>query len=92
MIKRTPLFPGDSEIDQLYRIFRCLGTPTEQSWPQVSTLPYWNTKFPEWKGVPLSQTLPQLDELGLDLISVSSSPLFLRTFITLSLKKKKSYR
>ena len=25
---RRPLFPGDSEIDQLFRIFRLLGTPT----------------------------------------------------------------
>ena len=24
---RRPLFPGDSEIDQLFRIFRLLGTP-----------------------------------------------------------------
>ena len=25
MITRIPLFPGDSEIDQLFRIFRLLG-------------------------------------------------------------------
>ena len=33
---RRPLFPGDSEIDQLFRIFRQLGTPSEASWPGVS--------------------------------------------------------
>ena len=26
-LTKHPLFPGDSEIDQLFRIFRTLGTP-----------------------------------------------------------------
>jgi serine/threonine protein kinase len=29
----APLFPGDSQIDELYRIFQLLGTPTEETWP-----------------------------------------------------------
>lgn len=39
MVKKTPLFPGDSEIDELFRIFRIFGTPTEATWPGVSALP-----------------------------------------------------
>ena len=39
MATGRPLFPGDSEIDELFRIFRVLGTPTEASWPGVSSLP-----------------------------------------------------
>lgn len=39
MITRRPLFPGDSEIDELFRIFRVLGTPSEESWPGVTRLP-----------------------------------------------------
>ncbi|CAN0014172.1 unnamed protein product [Bubo scandiacus] len=35
MITRRALFPGDSEIDQLFRIFRTLGTPDEAAWPGV---------------------------------------------------------
>lgn len=31
--RKQVLFPGDSEIDQLYRIFRLLGTPTDSNWP-----------------------------------------------------------
>ena len=27
-----PLFPGDSEIDELFRIFRVLGTPDDGTW------------------------------------------------------------
>ena len=30
---------GDSEIDELFRIFRTLGTPSEVVWPGVSKLP-----------------------------------------------------
>jgi len=41
MMKLTPLFPGDSEIDELYKIFRTCGTPTEETWPGVSALPNW---------------------------------------------------
>uniref|UniRef100_T1GSC0 cyclin-dependent kinase n=1 Tax=Megaselia scalaris TaxID=36166 RepID=T1GSC0_MEGSC len=50
MILRKPLFAGDSEIDQLYRIFRTLGTPDENSWPGVSQLPDYKAKFPKWEG------------------------------------------
>jgi serine/threonine protein kinase len=37
-----PLFPGQSVLDQLNRIFQLMGTPTEESWPEVSLLPDWN--------------------------------------------------
>ena len=30
MAKTDAIFPGDSEIDQLFCIFRCLGTPNEE--------------------------------------------------------------
>jgi len=35
----TPLFEGQSDIDQLCCIFRIRGTPREDDWPEVSTLP-----------------------------------------------------
>ncbi|ESO89927.1 hypothetical protein LOTGIDRAFT_164624 [Lottia gigantea] len=34
-----PLWPGKSEIDELNRIFKDLGTPNEKIWPGVSELP-----------------------------------------------------
>lgn len=36
-----PFLPGDSDLDQLSRIFQVLGTPTEKDWP-VSSLRYFN--------------------------------------------------
>ena len=49
MINNRPLFPGDSEIDQLFKIFRVLGTPTESTWPGVSQLPDFKDTFPQWQ-------------------------------------------
>ena len=40
LILKAPLFPGQSEIDQLNRIFKELGTPNEKIWKGVSELPH----------------------------------------------------
>ncbi|CAF1190024.1 unnamed protein product [Didymodactylos carnosus] len=48
MFKHRPLFHGDSEIDQLFQIFRILGTPTALDWPDVTTLPQFKPMFPKW--------------------------------------------
>lgn len=49
MILKKPLFPGDSEIDQLFRIFRTLGTPCEDTWPGVSQLSDYKSVFPKFE-------------------------------------------
>ncbi|CAH8607690.1 unnamed protein product [Schistosoma margrebowiei] len=52
---KEALFRGDSEIDQLFRIFRLLGTPSEEVWPGVSSLPEYQKKsFPIWRNSKLS--------------------------------------
>ncbi|XP_052737607.1 cyclin-dependent kinase 11B isoform X1 [Bicyclus anynana] len=38
-ITMNPLFPGKSEVDQLNRIFKDLGTPSELLWPGYKDLP-----------------------------------------------------
>jgi hypothetical protein len=38
MMTNVAVFPGDSEIDQLFKIFRILGTPCEDTWPGVTDL------------------------------------------------------
>ena len=70
MMTRVPLFRGDSDIDQLFRIFRTVGTPTEDTWPGVSKLPDFKCSFPEWSPRPLVQTLKVLEKepLALDLL------------------------
>mmetsp|Transcript_16792 Transcript_16792/g.23360 ORF Transcript_16792/g.23360 Transcript_16792/m.23360 type:complete len:304 (-) Transcript_16792:74-985(-) len=68
MVTKVPLFPGDSEIDQLFRIFRTLGTPNETVWPGVTKLPEYQPTFPQHPPQPLSKIIPQLDPLGIDLL------------------------
>ena len=48
MANRRPLWPGDSEIDELYKIFRTLGTPDDTTWPGVTEFPSYKTVFPKW--------------------------------------------
>jgi cell division cycle 2-like protein len=36
---REPLLQGQDELDQLNKIFKLLGTPTEENWPGWNTLP-----------------------------------------------------
>lgn len=49
MILGTPLLPGDSEIDQIFKTFRLLGTPNETTWPGVHDLPDFKKTFPKFK-------------------------------------------
>lgn len=39
MATGRPLFPGSSVADEILKIFKVLGTPTEESWPGVSAFP-----------------------------------------------------
>ena len=48
MYTGKPLFAGSSNEDQLLRIFRALGTPTEMTWPGVNRYPYWKPDWPLW--------------------------------------------
>lgn len=71
MSNKRPLLPGDSEIDQLHRVFRELGTPTRQSWPGVQEFPYWRDSFPDWPARSFESMVPSLGEAGGDFLSVS---------------------
>ncbi|WVQ79056.1 cyclin-dependent kinase 1 [Cryptococcus sp. DSM 104549] len=69
MATRQPLFPGDSEIDEIFKIFRILGTPDEEVWPGVKSLPDYKPTFPQWHPVELSDVVKGLDEHGMDLVA-----------------------
>ncbi|KAG0466228.1 hypothetical protein HPP92_017229 [Vanilla planifolia] len=68
LVTTQALFAGDSELQQLLHIFRQLGTPNEQVWPGVSKLPNWH-EYPQWSSKNLSSTVPNLDTIGIDLLS-----------------------
>lgn len=69
MVTRKPLFQGDSEIDQLFRMFRIMRTPTEELWPGVTSLPDYKTTFPCWNQFNLAQQVKNMDLAGLDLLT-----------------------
>lgn len=68
LVLKHSLFPGDSEIDQIFRIFRTLGTPNETMWPGVNGLPDWKPNFPQWKSQTLEKVVPGLCADGIDLL------------------------
>uniref|UniRef100_A0A3B3UQT1 cyclin-dependent kinase n=1 Tax=Poecilia latipinna TaxID=48699 RepID=A0A3B3UQT1_9TELE len=68
-VTRRALFPGDSEIDQLFRIFRTLGTPDETVWPGVTSMPDYKPSFPKWARQDLAKVVPLLDEDGRELLA-----------------------
>lgn len=70
MASGRPLFPGSSVKDQLLKIFKILGTPTEETWQGLSKLPEYRPDFPMYKPVPLVNLVPKLDGPGVDLLSV----------------------
>jgi cyclin-dependent kinase 2 len=74
MVTGQPLFPGDSEIDELFKIFRLLGTPNEGLWEGVSQLPDYKAEFPKWKPKALRDGIANLDssrlnDAGVDLVA-----------------------
>eukprot|EP00252_Welwitschia_mirabilis_P000125 TRINITY_DN1008_c0_g1_i1.p1 TRINITY_DN1008_c0_g1~~TRINITY_DN1008_c0_g1_i1.p1 ORF type:complete len:816 (-),score=171.29 TRINITY_DN1008_c0_g1_i1:812-3259(-) len=77
LLAKEPLFNGKSEIDQLDKIFRTLGTPNEKIWPDFANLPGVKCNFVKQpynklrdKFPPTSFSgRPTLSERGFDLLN-----------------------
>jgi cell division cycle 2-like len=39
LLLRKPLFMGEGEVDQISKVFRLIGAPTEKRWPGYASLP-----------------------------------------------------
>ncbi|KRX09985.1 Protein kinase-like domain [Pseudocohnilembus persalinus] len=61
------LFPGESEIDQLAKIFAVRGTPNEKNWPGCSKLPIF-MEFEHKDPISIKELIPNLNDDGIDLI------------------------
>jgi len=69
MLRAAPILMGDSEIDQLLKIFTLLGTPTEANWSGVSSFRFYKNVFPKFPGTGIrSKMMSSTDEQALDLI------------------------
>lgn len=68
MVTGRAFFTGNTELDQLVRIFKVLGTPTEESWPSARGLPEWRTDFTFYEPQDLAASAQNLDPPGVDLL------------------------
>ncbi|KAG6482920.1 hypothetical protein ZIOFF_059559 [Zingiber officinale] len=69
----SPLFPGESEIDQIYRICTILGTPDSSIWPDGILLPH-STYFNVFQFPPADiwEIMPNASLEAIDLILVGT--------------------
>jgi len=64
-----PLFPGNSEIDQIFKICSILGTPDKKEWYEGHQLAAnMNFKFPQFKKTPLSSIINNACGEGISLL------------------------
>jgi len=69
LMLNRPLFRGDSEIDVIFKIFSLCGTPSKETWNDISDCPYFKSSFPKFKPKLLSETIKDIDPLAIDLLS-----------------------
>uniref|UniRef100_A0A7N6A7B3 Protein kinase domain-containing protein n=1 Tax=Anabas testudineus TaxID=64144 RepID=A0A7N6A7B3_ANATE len=64
MATGRPLFPGSTVEEELHFIFKLLGTPTEQSWPGISSNEEFMTyNYPQYRAETLSNHTPRYTAL-----------------------------
>jgi len=64
-----PLFPGNSEIDEIFKICSVLGTPDKRDWPEGHKLAAsMNFKFPQFSATPLASIIPQASKEAVSLM------------------------
>ncbi|OHS93491.1 Cyclin-dependent kinase 2 [Tritrichomonas foetus] len=68
MVSGKILFPGDSPIDQMMRVFNVIGTPTEEVWPGYSQLPNYIDTLPVVMKTDLASFFGINDDNFLDLM------------------------
>ena len=68
LVLRQPLFKGEYEIEQLFKIFHLLGTPNKDTWPDVESLPNYSKEFPKFKPLKFENYFIGLDKYGIDLL------------------------
>ncbi|CAH1101098.1 unnamed protein product [Psylliodes chrysocephalus] len=70
MIERKPLFPGETDIEQLAIVLGTLGTPTSDNWPGLTQLPDYNKiSFSHSEPKKWSVIIPDADYITLNLLS-----------------------
>ncbi|KAF3420140.1 hypothetical protein E2986_09117 [Frieseomelitta varia] len=70
LLNKSPLFPGETDIEQLAIVLKYLGSPTSETWPDLSILPDYNKiTFPYHKGIVWEKIIEDTEPEAVDLIS-----------------------
>ncbi|XP_076168528.1 cyclin-dependent kinase 20 isoform X2 [Ptiloglossa arizonensis] len=70
LLNKSPLFPGETDIEQLAIVLKYLGSPTSETWPELNTLPDFNKiTFPYHKGIAWENIIDDAEPEAVDLIS-----------------------
>ena len=65
-----PIFPGNTETDQMFKIINVLGTPNVQQWPECAKLASkMNIRFPQVVPMPLESLMPNAPPSAINLMS-----------------------
>ncbi|KAJ3085482.1 TFIIH complex serine/threonine-protein kinase subunit kin28 [Quaeritorhiza haematococci] len=67
LMLRTPYLAGDTDIGQLQTTFRALGTPTEEDWPGLKSLPDYH-EFQVFPKTPLRSLFTAAGNDAIDLL------------------------
>lgn len=82
-VKATTSFLQTKEtFSVILFISRTLGTPNNEVWPDVESLPDYKNTFPKWKSGNLANTVKNLDKNGIDLLMVKGRPNVLVSYLS----------
>jgi cyclin-dependent kinase 2 len=90
IVMAYPLFPGDSSVDQLFQIFKVLGTPTDEDWEGVTKLPEYKSLFPKFK--PKTNIIEDIHRIDNDLKDLISKLLVMNPKGRLTCSEALSHR
>mmetsp|Transcript_11670 Transcript_11670/g.17681 ORF Transcript_11670/g.17681 Transcript_11670/m.17681 type:complete len:754 (-) Transcript_11670:187-2448(-) len=70
LLQGKALFEGLCEVDQIFQIFRTLGTPTTDVWDEFKSMPYYQDPlFPDWQKSRLWNMVRNATAVEFDLLS-----------------------
>jgi len=90
MATGLPTFPGDSEIGTLFKIFKTVGTPTDESWPGLRELEHWKPSFPKWPATDLEGIYKLRPEMGSEGAGLLRNLILLRPQARISARRAKN--
>jgi len=69
MITGKALFTGINDQDQIRKIFKVIGTPSDEAFPNLKKLSGWSEEYNGYQPQNLRQYVPTIDDDGFDLLS-----------------------